>query len=289
MPVKMSRVFPEEGYLDFFIVQFGYEECEPTNIFGPAVRNHFLFHYVLSGKGVLYSDDDTNITSEYSLEGGQGFMIWPGQRNTYKADENDPWTYMWVEFDGLKAKEFVTRSGLTYQHPVYSARNSEEHEKMKNELLYIIDHANSQPLELMGHFHLFLSALIDSSAGGKTIAGGGLQVFYVNEAIKYIEQHYREKITIEGIAAHCNLNRSYLGKVFKTVLKTNLQDFLIRHRVNKACELLRLSNHSIGEISVMVGYSGLFDFSRAFKKITGQSPRDWRNENKLRDAPVKVI
>ena len=282
MPKKISRVFPDEGYLDFFMVQFGYEECEPTNIFGPAARNHFLFHYVLSGKGVLYSDDNKDITTEYNLVGGQGFMIWPGQRNTYRADEDDPWTYMWVEFDGLKANEYVTQSGLTSQRPVYNARNPEEHEKMKKELQYIIDHANSQPIELMGHFYLFLDALIESSSLSRKTAGGGLQVFYVNEAVKYIEQNYQGKITIEGIAAYCNLNRSYLGKVFRTVLNTNLQDFLIRYRVNKACELLKLSSHPIGEICGMVGYPNLFDFSRAFKKVIGQSPRDWRNENKLR-------
>jgi AraC-like DNA-binding protein len=278
---KFTKLFPDTTYLDLFIVQFGYEECDPMHVFGPAARNHFLFHYVLSGKGILYSDDDRNKTMEYNLEGEQGFMIWPGQRNTYKADESDPWTYMWVEFDGLKAKELVKQSALTFNRPVYSTRNPEEHERMKKELQYIVDHDNSPPIELMGHFYLFINALIGSSAPGVRTSGGGLQFFYVNEAMKYVEQHYQDDITVEDIAAYCNLNRSYLGKVFRTVLKTNLQDFLIRYRINRACELMKISKQPIGEICVMVGYPNLFNFSRAFKRITGQSPSEWRKENKL--------
>ena len=263
-------------------MQVGHEECEPMHMFGPATRNHFLFHYILSGKGVLYSDDDRKETTEYHLESGQGFMVWPGQSNTYLADENDPWSYMWIEFDGLKAKEFVIQSGLDPNRPVYNARDMEEHEKMKHELQYIISHSNDPPMELIGHLYLFLSALIDSSALSRKTTGGGLQFFYVNEAVKYVELHFQDEITIEDIAAHCNLNRSYLGKIFRTVMKTNLQDFLIRYRMNRACDLMKISQAPIGEICNMVGYPNLFNFSRVFKRTIGKSPSEWRKENRLR-------
>jgi len=65
-------------------------------------------------------------------------------------------------------------------------------------------------------------------------------------------------------------------------MKTAPQDFLIRYRINKACELMKITNHPIGEICAMVGYPNLFNFSRTFKKVVGQSPRDWRTANRLR-------
>ncbi len=43
-------------------------------------------------------------TQTYSVKSGQGFMIFPGQINTYIADEQLPWEYMWIEFDGLRIK-----------------------------------------------------------------------------------------------------------------------------------------------------------------------------------------
>ena len=276
------KIFPGENYFDLTLFQFGYEECLPSHLFGPATRNHFLFHYILSGKGTLRSINDKGKTNEFHLEGSHGFLIWPGQHNTYFADEKNPWVYTWVEFDGMKAREFVIQSGLTYNNPVYTSQVPSECEKMKNELLYLAHNANNPPLELMGHFYLFLSAMINSSAGRRKIAGGNLNEFYIHEAVAFIERHYQDEITIEDIANFCNLDRSYLGKMFKCELKISPQGFLIRFRMNKACELMKITKHSIGEISAMVGYQDIFSFSRAFKQMIGKSPRKWREENKLR-------
>jgi len=282
VPKLIHKIFPGENYVDLSIIQFGYEECEPLHSFGPATRNHFLFYYILSGRGVLISTNEKGETTEYQLEEGQGFLNWPRHHNTYIANKEIPWTYAWVAFDGMKARESVIQSGLTSNRPVYTARVLDEREKMKNELLYIVNNANNPPMDLIGHFYLFLSALIESSSLRRKVSGGSLREFYIHEAIIFTEQNYQNEITVEDMAAFCNLDRSYLGKIFKSELKTSPQEFLIRYRMNKACELMKITSHTIGEISIMVGYQNMFNFSRAFKKITGQSPRDWRSENKLR-------
>ena len=98
-------VFPSENFVDLSMYQFGREQCDPAQSFGPAVRNHYLFHYVLSGTGRLMADDSKGTTHEYQIRSGQGFMIFPRQINTYIADRNLPWEYVWIEFDGLRARE----------------------------------------------------------------------------------------------------------------------------------------------------------------------------------------
>jgi AraC-like DNA-binding protein len=235
----------------------------------------------LSGKGRLISTDDKDIGHEYRLEGDHGFMIWPQQHNSYFADEKDPWVYAWVEFDGLKARELVTQAGLNFNYPIYNGKNSEEREKMKNELLYIVNNKNSPLLTLIGHLYLFIGALIASSSLRKRVAGGSLRDFYVRESLAFIEQHYHDQISVEDIAAFCNLDRSYLGRIFRSVLDTSPQEFLIRYRINKSCELMKITDHTISEISYMVGYQNQFNFSRVFKQLIGKSPREWRNEHKL--------
>ena len=50
------------------------------------------------------ADNSKGETRTYSVKSGQGFMIFPGQINTYIADEQLPWEYMWIEFDGLRVK-----------------------------------------------------------------------------------------------------------------------------------------------------------------------------------------
>jgi YesN/AraC family two-component response regulator len=115
----------------------------------------------------------------------------------------------------------------------------------------------------------------------KKASSGNMRDFYIRESLSFIEQRYQDEISVEDIAAFCNLDRSYLGKVFRSVLDTSPQNFLIRFRINKSCELMKITDRTISEISSMVGYPNQFNFSRAFKHIMGQSPREWRNEHKL--------
>jgi len=282
IPHRIVKYFTNDGYIDLSVIDFGYEECNPLHSYGPAIRDYYLFHYIISGKGTLHTYDNKSNVRTYRLEGGKGFMIWPGFVNKYIADGDEPWVYAWIGFTGLKALGFVAQSGLTVNQPVYSARSTDEENFVKAKLMDMIDNTGSTNIELMGYFYLFLGALIETSTARRKIPGENLQAFYVNEAIKYMEQNYRDKFTIDDIAAFCNLNRSYLGKIFKSVLKISPQDFLIKYRVNRACELMKTTDSNISEICGMVGYPNLFTFSRAFKKIIGQSPKEWRIKNKFK-------
>jgi AraC-like DNA-binding protein len=287
----MSRfqfgIFQNENFVDLSLYQFGYEECDPLHSFGPAIRNHFLFHYIFSGKGKLMSTDEQGTVREYALSAGQGFLIWPLQHNFYSADAKDPWVYAWIEFDGLKAKELVAEAGLSFNHPLYTSSNPEDREKMKNEIFQIVKNKDGPPLALIGHLYLFMDAFISSSSARKKTTGGSLRNFYARESLSFIDQHYQNDISVEDIAEYCKLDRSYLGKIFRSVLNTSPQEFLIRYRINKACEIMKTTDHTISETSLMVGYQDQFTFSKAFKNIMGKSPRDWRNANKLRENSGK--
>ena len=57
MDKTFFHIFPNENFIDLCMYQFGYEQCEAGHSFGPATRNHYLFHYVLSGTGTLLADD----------------------------------------------------------------------------------------------------------------------------------------------------------------------------------------------------------------------------------------
>ncbi len=280
----LFSVFQDERFMDLTIYQYGYEKCEPLHSFGPYVRNNYLFHYVMSGKGRLHANDEAGNTTYYEIEAGNGFIIEPGYVNTYYADNDQPWEYIWVEFGGLRAKECMELAGLSYKSPVYSLAVPEYGQTLQERMMTIVRSQNASNMERIGHLYLFMDCLIKYSASKKQLQGGKLSEFYAREAVVYIEHNYNKDITVEDIAQKCKLDRSYFGKVFKKVVGESPQEFLIHYRMTKAADALITGDESIGDIGVAVGYPNLLHFSRAFKGVYGVSPREYRQKNKIIDS-----
>lgn len=269
------HVIENDRFVDINLFQVGYEKCKPLHQFGPAVRNHFLFHYVISGKGRL----DTN-KQIYHIGAGQGFLLCPGQASTYYADEHDPWTYAWIEFDGLRARESVSLAGLSESQPVYFPNQKDSGALIEQQLLYIIDHAGDSPMRLIGHTLVFLDDLIHTSKNKvSTVGSKKLREFYIKEALSFIDGHYQQDISIQDIATACGLNRSYFGRLFRETMNQSPQQFLIQYRMAKALQLLKESEISIAEVGAAVGYENQLHFSRAFKSVFDVPPSEYRRKH----------
>lgn len=279
MSEVIFSVFPSENFIDLGLYQFGWEKCDPSHSFGPAARNHYLFHLCLSGTGTLIANNAKGESITYQIKSGQGFMLFPGQVCTYIADYEIPWEYVWLEFDGLRVKETIEMTGLSIDQPVYKARYKDIAETMKAEMLYIVNHKEKSPFHLIGHLYLFIDSLVHSCSFAQLNKGNSLRDFYIKEAISFIEQNFQNAISVEDIAACCGLNRSYFGKIFHENMGKSPQDFLISYRMTKAAELLKLTDLSITDISNAVGYPNPLHFSRAFKNVYGSSPRQWRYQH----------
>jgi AraC-like DNA-binding protein len=265
MSEVIFSVFPSENFVDLGLYQFGWEQCDPSHSFGPAARNHYLFHYCLSGTGMLYSQNGRKESDTFHIKSGQGFMIFPHQVCMYIADHEIPWEYVWIEFDGLRVKEAIELAGLKPEQPVYKARYKDISETMKEEMLYIVNHKEESPFHLIGHLYLFIDSLVRSSTSVPLGQGSSLREFYLKEAISFIEQNFQNDISVEDIAACCGLNRSYFGKIFHENMGKSPQEFLISYRMTKAAELLKLTALSVADIGNAVGYPNQLHFSRALK------------------------
>lgn len=277
----LFHLFQNENFIDLVLYQCGWEQCAPAHSYGPVAKSHYLFHYVISGTGILEAEDTSGVTQRYSIKSGQGFLMLPGQVCTYIADRDLPWEYTWLEFDGLRVKEALQIAGFTPNTPVYRSHSKELRLQMMEEMLYLAHHAKEPPLHLLGHGFLFLDYLTRSVAPFQITPGGKIRDFYIKEAITYIEQNFQNDISVEDIAARCGLNRSYFGTLFRKALGQTPQEFLIHYRMIKATELLKMTNLSVQDIANAVGYTNPLHFSRAFKNVYGKSPRSWRTEHQL--------
>ncbi len=288
LPRNTYQTFPANDYVDLVPYQYGREYCHPGHTFGPATRNHYLFHYVISGKGTLVSQDEQNNTVTHNLHGGQGFMIFPHQVNTYMADDVDPWVYTWIEFDGVRVGDLLELAGLTPATPTHKPSSEGLRALLEQEMLFFATHPEAPALQLIGHLYLFMDALVRSTTTAPEALSIKPNDVHVQSALQFIDGNFGKNIAVADIARSADLNPSYFGKLFKEVTGKTPQQYLIGYRMAKATDLLKFTSMSIAEVGAAVGYPNQLHFSRAFKNVHGLSPREWRKQN-ARLAATRMI
>lgn len=92
----------------------------------------------------------------------------------------------------------------------------------------------------------------------------------------YIHSHYYKPLRRKEIADYIGLSEDRLGKIFKGETGCSLMTYLNNHRIDRAKLLLLNSELTIGEIANIIGISDPYYFSKLMKKVTGQSPSNWR-------------
>lgn len=94
----------------------------------------------------------------------------------------------------------------------------------------------------------------------------------------YIINNFNKNVTLKDVADEVFLSQNYLSELFKKELGEGFYDFLSKYRIKKAKEILITTNLRVYEIAQKVGYNDSITFGRAFKKITGMTPNNFRND-----------
>jgi len=250
----------------------GIEDCAPGHSWGPAVRDHFIIHYILKGKGTFYVNGTT-----YHLKKGDGFLIRPDTVIYYQADLENPWTYSWVGFHGLKAELYLKQANLTADNPIFRYDRDDALKGCLEQMIATKDLVKSREIRLLGLLYIFLSHLIEAAQTSRSLRNSeNRKEAYIKKAIEFIEMNYSRKISIAEVSHYVGLDRSYLYSLFNEYLGSSPQEFLIDYRIDKACELMQNSSLTIGDISRSVGYEDPLLFSKVFRKVKGLSPREYR-------------
>ncbi|TCM99549.1 AraC family transcriptional regulator [Paenibacillus sp. BK033] len=100
----------------------------------------------------------------------------------------------------------------------------------------------------------------------------------IEAAMIYMQQHYRQDISLDNCAEHIGTNPFYLSKSFKVVTGKNFIDYLTELRIERAKELLRESELKINDVAEQVGYQHSY-FNRIFKKLEGMTPTSYREQS----------
>ncbi len=252
----------------------------------------FLFFRVKSGSGVLGYGGQ-----EYTLHAGDCVFIHCKEPYFHRTGD-DLWTLEWVHFYGetmlpIYAK-YLERGGRPVIRPEELTDGTRQNERSKAEAIwsdlnaiayssdYIRDIRINEALSSLLSFLMSYSwdpklGEVSNAAKAGTadirLRDKARQMASVKE---YLDGHYAEKIALDQLSELFFLNKYSLARDFKEFYGTSVINYLLTVRITHAKQMLRFTNLSVDEIGASCGITPLYYFSRAFKKIEGISPSEYR-------------
>ena len=242
----------EKSLSDLTPTLTGEEKCEKSHSFGPYIREYFILHYCVSGKGTFSVGGKS-----YPVGQGQIFVICPGQLTVYTADKDEPWHYVWIGFYGKEAERLRNLAPVVdYRAETFlkiaefvrmGVNNCEIYLSMIYEILY----------------YLFSDEEKDTDV--------------CRNVKDYIRLNYMQELSVEGISHRFGLNRRYLSRIFKAKYGVAIKEYIVTLRCHKAAEFLK-NGYTVGEAAMMVGYADQFAFSKMFHKVLGRAPAEFKGK-----------
>ena len=195
----------------------------------------------------------------------------------YGASEEDPWSIHWVHLQGTVADYFFSllpenvytvpvTAELTavLQHHFRECYDSIMGTFVQQRMIFI-----TQTIQhLLGH--LFFNNRLFSPALRSS------EFHNLDSTLDYLRKNIDKPLTLQQMADHAQLSKSHFARLFKEQTDYSPVDYFIRLKLQRACMQLALTRQPIRQISLAVGYTDPYYFSRLFKKIIGKSPSQFR-------------
>ena len=197
MVIKMS-----EAKKEITIYYCGHEECASGHFFGPAIRPHYLMHFILKGKGHYRVNG-----KKLFVQTGEAFLIQPEEITYYKADEEEPWEYVWMAFDGARAEQILQKCHIQGDKLVCTWRGSGKTEEYIRTMGERFESGEYSQNELLGFFYLIMAAVEKNVAKGFfSVAFGlilsvvGMDVTSVNYRLSFGNMHLQSGLDLIPIS-----------------------------------------------------------------------------------------
>ncbi len=111
---------------------------------------------------------------------------------------------------------------------------------------------------------------------------------HVNKAVAYLKGHGSETVRIADVAKAIGIHPVYLQRIFKEHMHKSITEYLMEHRIQQACRMLRTTSFPLIDIALDCGFTNRQHFTRCFKQILGVTPSVFRRENQLGSVDTEI-
>lgn len=210
-------------------------------------RSYYSIHFITLGEGSILCKRG----EEYRLKRGDVFVNFPNAYLDYGPSRINPWSYIWLSFDGnSKIDDVFALCGITREKPFCRIENFNKCYSLINSMLAARDYGKLRDVKCYGYFLEKLCEMIDRS---RPVSSKQKQLLF--SAMLLMSANMMLKLSLAEIASSVCCSQSYLSLIFSKHLKSTLIEFQQKFRIAVACEKLRKDRcESIEQISHRVGY-----------------------------------
>lgn len=263
-------------------------------------HNHLEIGFCYSGKGTLTLEDEDRI-----FTGGMFSVIPKNFPHTTNSDGEtlSSWEYLFIDADTFLAEFYhdnpimADRMIRRVNRKVHFCKVTEMPEMVEliRQIMEIM--RNRRELYLEEAKGIVLALLVEiarwnkveGEAEGKPVGNSSL----ISPALDYISEFPDRQIRIEELAQMCHISETHFRRSFSECMNMTPVEYINWVRIKTACDELKKTNDSIGDIAVRTGFTTLSTFNRNFQKVMGISPHEWRKnpehyERKLLNYDIKT-
>ncbi|MFD2115113.1 AraC family transcriptional regulator [Paenibacillus yanchengensis] len=233
-------------------------------------HDHIVFQYTLRGEGRIEVNGQM-----HRLMKGQAFLVKipSDHRYYYDATTLEPWQFLWLNAKGEDALRMAERIIAEQGNILTIDQNSFAITSFWDMYRTISEDQLTDSTELSVLLYQFILAL---SVPKTTVNNGIEHVPIVSKAIRYIKDHVAKSLTLDDIAAHCNVSGAYLCRLFQRSSLVSPLEYLRRRKIELAISMLRTTELSAQDIGKQCGFDSASYFSKTFKVYLGFTPSDYR-------------
>jgi len=280
-PGQLSYIIPK-ATLQKLIQNPLFEDLYITDI---GYYPHALYHYRERTDGssqsiLIYNVEGVGYIKimgvEHTLPPDHFFIIPKNIPHSYNADKENPWSIYWIHLGGKKSK-YISRS-FSQATPIERTNASRINERMEmfSEIFKCLEMGYG--IEILEYVNLSLPRLLATFTHVKQYRSINepLSNDPVSLAINFMLENLKKRLTLKQLAKEAHLSASYFSRLFLSRTGFPPIDYFNQLKIQQSCRLLYNNEFSIADVAREVGFEDQFYFSRMFKKVMSQSPREYR-------------
>ena len=224
--------------------------------------------YVRKGKAVAYADNNS-----YLLNAGDMFIAFPNQVHYYRTVSKGEFMVFIFSPDILydvSSKISKSKPDTNCFTPLDNANLTDIFDR-----IYALD-GEYKNIAISGYLNVVMSRILPKLRL-KTVNTENNSVFF--NIIDFCTHNFKDDITLDIVAEELHMSKYYISRLINNRLKQNFNEYINNLRISEACNLLRVTDAKIADISEDVGFGTIRSFNRAFKLVMGMSPAEYRSKN----------